>query len=239
MLKVENISFSYGPVRALEEVSLELAQGELVCLLGANGAGKTTLLSLLSGLIKPKQGRVTYQGEVLSGRKPSQVVRAGLVHVPEGRQLFGPLTVKENLELGAFTRRDDPKALERDMTRVMDIFPILAERRHQLAGTLSGGEQQMVAIGRGLMASPKVLLLDEPSLGLAPLITREIFQIIKELPAKGTSVLVVEQNALAALSVCQRGYVLTNGRIRASGSSQDIFQDELLREAFLGPERKN
>ena len=239
MLKVENISFSYGPVRALENVSLELGQGELVCLLGANGAGKTTLLSLLSGLLKPKRGTVTYRGEVISGRKPARVVRAGVVHVPEGRQLFGPLTVQENLALGAFTRRNDAKGVQRDMARVMELFPILAERRRQPAGTLSGGEQQMVAIGRGLMASPQVLLLDEPSLGLAPLVTREIFQIIKELSARGTSVLVVEQNALAALSVSQRGYVLTNGRIRASGSSQDIFQDELLREAFLGPERKN
>ena len=234
---MENISFSYGPVQALDGVSLELNQGELVCLLGANGAGKTTLLSLLSGLTRPKRGQVTYQGQVISGLKPSKVVRAGVVHVPEGRQLFGPLTVKENLELGAFTRKGDPGGVARDLDRVMEMFPILAERSRQLAGTLSGGEQQMVAIARGLMASPKVLLLDEPSLGLAPLVTREIFQIIRELPGRGTSVLVVEQNALAALSVAQRGYVLTNGRIRASGTSKDIFKDKLLREAFLGPER--
>ena len=234
---MENISFSYGPVQALDGVSLELNQGELVCLLGANGAGKTTLLSLLSGLTRPKSGQVTYQGQIISGMKPSKVVRAGVVHVPEGRQLFGPLTVKENLELGAITRKGDPGGVARDLDRVMEMFPILAERSRQLAGTLSGGEQQMVAIARGLMASPKVLLLDEPSLGLAPLVTREIFQIIRELPGQGTSVLVVEQNALAALSVAQRGYVLTNGRIRASGTSKDIFKDKLLREAFLGPER--
>ncbi len=238
MLRVEAIDFSYGPVRALAGVGLTLGPGELVCLLGANGAGKTTLLGVISGLLRPRSGRITLDGQELTGREPARVVGAGVVQVPEGRQLFGPLTVLENLRLGAITRRRDPKGVARDLERVFGLFPILAERRRQLAGTLSGGEQQMAAIGRGLMAAPRVLLLDEPSLGLAPIITHEIFTILRELPAQGISVLVVEQNALAALSVASRGYVITNGRIRQEGSSRALLKDELLREAFLGPERK-
>ncbi len=239
MLRVEEVEFSYGPVRALQGVSLRVAPGEVVALLGANGAGKTTLLNLISGLVAPQAGRVDLEGRRLSGLKPSRVVEEGVVQVPEGRQLFGPLTVQENLELGAYVHRGRgfQARLARDLERVYAIFPTLAGRRGQAAGTLSGGEQQMVAMGRALMAEPRLLLLDEPSLGLAPLVTQEIFDIIGRLPGQGCGVLLVEQNALAALEVAQRGYVLTNGAIRFEGAAQDILRDELLREAFLGPER--
>ncbi|MFH1033146.1 MAG: ABC transporter ATP-binding protein [Pseudomonadota bacterium] len=238
MLSVRSVSYSYGPVKALKDVSLSVGEGEIVSLLGANGAGKTTLLSVISGLYAPAQGVVEMAGQVLSGRRPSVAVRAGLVQVPEGRQVFGPLSVEENLQLGAYCRRGRGQRLEvaRDFERVYQLFPPLAKRRRQAAGTLSGGEQQMVAMGRALMAAPRVLLLDEPSLGLAPLVTREIFDIIRRLPEQGCSVLLVEQNALGALSVAQRGYVLTNGGIRFSGSAAEILNDTQLREAFLGPE---
>lgn len=239
MLSVENIDFSYGPVRALSEVSLEVRPGEVTCLLGANGAGKTTLMNIISGLAAPQRGVVKFEERTISGLKPSQVVQAGVVQVPEGRQLFAPLTVRENLELGAFARRGRSarQQVARDLQRVLDMFPVLAERAEQPAGTLSGGEQQMVAMARGLMAGPKVLLLDEPTLGLAPLMTREIFRVIRRLPSEGASVLLVEQNALGALSVAQRGYILTNGRVRFSGTAKEILGDQLLREAFLGPGR--
>lgn len=239
MLSVQSVDYSYGPVKALREVSLTVGPGEIVSLLGANGAGKTTLLSVISGLLAPARGQVLLGGQVLSGRKTSLVVEAGLVQVPEGRQVFGPLSVEENLQLGAYCRRgrQHRQQVSRDFERVYHLFPPLARRRRQPAGTLSGGEQQMVAMGRALMAAPKVLLLDEPSLGLAPLVTREIFDIIRRLPEQGCSVLLVEQNALGALSVAHRGYVLTNGSIRFSGSAAEILGDRQLREAFLGPER--
>jgi branched-chain amino acid transport system ATP-binding protein len=239
MLRVEGIDFSYGALKVLRGVSLEVRPGEVACLLGANGAGKSTLMNVISGLLKPQRGAVSLEGKELAGAKPSRVVQAGVVQVPEGRQLFGPLTVRENLELGAFTRRGRAGRAEvaDDMARVLDMFPVLAERASQPAGTLSGGEQQMVAMARALMARPKVLLLDEPTLGLAPLVTREIFRVIRRLPESGTSVLLVEQNALGALSVAGRGYIITSGSIRFSGTSQEILGDELLREAFLGPER--
>jgi branched-chain amino acid transport system ATP-binding protein len=240
LLRIENISFSYGPVRALDGVSLEVAAGELVCLLGSNGAGKTTLLEVISGLHKPRHGTINLDGQLISGMKPSRVVQAGVVQVPEGRQLFAPMSVEENLELGAFCRRQrgEKDEIARDMKRMFDMFPILYDRRKQAAGTMSGGEQQMAAIARALMARPKVLLLDEPSLGLSPLLTREIFQTIKSLPETGTSVLLVEQNALGALGISQRGYIITNGQMRFSGATEDILHDERLREAFLGPERR-
>jgi branched-chain amino acid transport system ATP-binding protein len=235
---VQSVDYSYGPVKALQDVSLYVGAGEIVSLLGANGAGKTTLLSVISGLFKPARGTVSLAGQVLSGRKPSEVVGAGLVQVPEGRQVFGPLSVEENLRLGAYCRRgrEQRPQVARDFQRVLELFPPLARRLRQAAGTLSGGEQQMVAMGRALMSAPRVLLLDEPSLGLAPLVTREIFDIIRRLPQQGCSVLLVEQNALGALSVAQRGYVLTNGGIRFSGSAAEILGDRQLREAFLGPE---
>ncbi len=239
MLRVESVFFAYGPVRALKDVSLTVGKAEIVALLGANGAGKTTLLNCISGLIRPQRGEIKLDGALISGRKAHRVVEAGVVQVPEGRQLFGPLSVLENLMLGAYTRRERglKAAVARDLERVFTLFPRLAERCDQAAGTLSGGEQQMVAMGRALMAAPRVLLLDEPTLGLAPLVAREIFATVARLPQEGVGVLIVEQNALGALEVAQRGYVITRGRIRMSGASAEILSDEMLREAFLGPDR--
>jgi len=233
------VHLSYGRVRALTDVSLAVGPDEVVALLGMNGAGKSTLLGLISGLLKPQQGRVVLERREISGLSPSAVVAAGVVQVPEGRQLFGPLSVRENLELGAYLRlrRRQRERVQRDLERVLAIFPVLAERLDQEAGTLSGGEQQMLAMARGLMARPKLLLLDEPSLGLAPKIAAEILGVVRDLPAQGCSVLLVEQNALGALSVAQRGYIITNGRIRHQGTPQEILADEMLREAFLGPRR--
>ncbi|MBU4565542.1 MAG: ABC transporter ATP-binding protein [Desulfarculus sp.] len=239
MLRVESISFAYGRQPALREVSLKVNPGEVVSLLGMNGAGKTTLLGVISGLLKPKGGRVTFENRQISGLSPSAIVETGVVQVPEGRQLFGPLTVKENLELGSYVRlrKHQAKAVAEDLKRALALFPVLAQRLEQPAGTLSGGEQQMLAMARGLMARPRLLLLDEPSLGLAPQVAAEILGVVRDLPAQGCSVLLVEQNALGALSVSQRGYIITGGRIRQSGSPKEILADELLREAFLGPRR--
>ncbi|MCB2185628.1 MAG: ABC transporter ATP-binding protein [Deltaproteobacteria bacterium] len=239
MLEIDGVSFSYGGVRALEDVSLAVAPGEVVSLLGMNGAGKTTLLNIVSGLLRPGRGRVVLGGQDATGWRPQRVVAQGVVQVPEGRQVFAPLTVEENLELGAYLRLRKRQAAQvaRDKARVLELFPALAPRLAQPAGTLSGGEQQMLAIGRGLMAHPNLLLLDEPSLGLAPLLAAEILAVIRRLAADGVAVLLVEQNALGALSVSQRGYIITGGRIRFSGAAQDILGDQLLREAFLGPQR--
>jgi len=241
VLKVESISFRYGAASALREVSLVVDPGRVVSLLGMNGAGKTTLLNLISGLLRPSEGSVSFEGERISGLKPSRIVQKGVIHVPEGRQLFAGLTVRENLEIGAYLRIKKGRRAEvaENMRKALKTFPVLEERLEQLAGTLSGGEQQMLALSRGLMARPRMLLLDEPSLGLAPIITANIFRIIKELPASGCGVLLVEQNALGALSVSQYGYVITNGRIRLGGAPESILDDELLREAFLGPERSH
>ncbi len=239
MLRVESISYRYGAASALREVSLDVDPCAVVSLLGMNGAGKTTLLNLISGLFRPYEGRITFEGDQISGLKPPRIVQKGVVHVPEGRQLFAQLTVRENLEMGAYlrTRKGQKAEVADNMKRALKMFPALEERLGQLAGTLSGGEQQMLALSRGLMARPRMLLLDEPSLGLAPIITTNIFRIIKDLPATGCGVLLVEQNALGALSVSSYGYVITNGRIRLGGSPESILGDELLREAFLGPER--
>ena len=239
MLKIEDLDYSYGPVKALDSVHLELKPGELVSILGSNGSGKTTLLCTISGLLKPKRGSIKFEGQEIGGTKPARIVEAGIVQVPEGRQLFAPMTVEENLELGAFARRKKGENAEiaRDMERMYDMFPVLAQRKNQAAGTLSGGEQQMAAIARALMASPRVLLLDEPSLGLAPLVVREIFEVLKALPETGASVLLVEQNALAALGISHRGYILTHGKMRFEGTPQELLTDQRLREAFLGSER--
>jgi branched-chain amino acid transport system ATP-binding protein len=236
---VESISFAYGRQPALSEVSLRVGPGEVVSLLGMNGAGKTTLLGIISGLLRPGRGRVTLDGRQISGLSPSAVVAAGVVQVPEGRQLFGPLTVRENLELGSYLRlrRGSGGEVARDLERVLALFPVLAERLNQAAGTLSGGEQQMLAMARGLMARPRLLLLDEPSLGLAPQVAAEILGVVRGLPEQGCSVLLVEQNAMGALSVSSRGYIITSGRIRQSGTPAEILADEMLREAFLGPRR--
>ncbi len=239
MLKIEKLDYSYGPVKALDQVDLELNPGELVSILGSNGAGKSTLLCTISGLLKPQSGCISLDGNKISGKKPSHIVEAGIVQVPEGRQLFGPMTVEENLELGAFSRRKrgESDQIARDMERMYKMFPVLGARKKQAAGTLSGGEQQMAAIARALMAAPRVLLLDEPSLGLAPMVVREIFEVLKALPETGASVLLVEQNALAALGISHRGYILTQGQMRFSGTPKELMGDVRLREAFLGSER--
>ncbi len=236
MLRVQNIEARYGGNRALKGVSLEVRQGEIVCLIGANGAGKTTLLNCLSGIHPARNGKVFFMGEDVSHAPSQKIVRLGIVQVPENRQLFGPLTVEENLEMGAYSRarQINKKRLVSEMERVFQLFPPLKARRKQRAGTLSGGEQQMVAIGRGLMSDPRLLLLDEPSLGLAPLIVREIFRIIQELQREGRTILLVEQNALGALTISQRAYVLESGSVTTSGPAAVLIQDPEVRRAFLG-----
>jgi len=240
MLKVHHLEARYGGHQALKGISLEIQQGEIVCLIGANGAGKTTLLNCLSGVHPQHRGEVFFKGRNVSTAHPQNLVRLGIVQVPENRQLFGPLTVQENLEMGAYLRAGKMKKADllREMANVFMLFPALANRRRQRAGTLSGGEQQMVAIGRGLMANPSLLLLDEPSLGLAPMVVREIFRIIGELRNEGRTILLVEQNALAALKVSQRAYVIENGRISASGPAELLVKDEKVRRAFLGQDVK-
>lgn len=235
MLEVSGLFANYGPVRALRGVDLTVAEGEIVCLIGANGAGKTTLLNVISGLLPPKQGGVSLAGQPLSGLKPARVVRRGVVQVPEGRQVFAPLSVRDNLLLGAYLRWNKERAkVDQELERVFETFPVLKARMRQQAGTLSGGEQQMLAIARALMSCPRLLLLDEPSLGLAPLVVREIFRIVAGLPARGCTVLLVEQNARGALSVADRGYVLAGGRVTAGGSSAELLADGQVRAAFLG-----
>lgn len=236
MLRVENIEAQYGGNRALKGVSLEVRQGEIVSLIGANGAGKTTLLNCLSGIHSARNGKVFFMGEDVSHAPSQKMVRLGIVQVPENRQLFGPLTVEENLEMGAYSRAGqiNKKRLVSEMERVFQLFPPLKARRKQRAGTLSGGEQQMVAIGRGLMSDPRLLLLDEPSLGLAPLIVREIFRIIQELQREGRTILLVEQNALGALTISQRAYILESGSVTTSGPAAVLMQDAKVRRAFLG-----
>lgn len=236
MLQVQNIEAHYGGNRALKGVSLEVRQGEIVCLIGANGAGKTTLLNCLSGIHSARNGKVVFMGEDVSHAPSQKMVRLGVVQVPENRQLFGPLTVEENLEMGAYSRarQINKKRLASEMERVFQLFPPLMARRKQRAGTLSGGEQQMVAIGRGLMSDPRLLLLDEPSLGLAPLIVKEIFRIIQELQREGRTILLVEQNALGALTISQRAYVLESGSVTTSGPAAVLIEDADVRRAFLG-----
>lgn len=238
MLEVRAIHFRYGLAHALEDVSLTVAPGEVTSLLGMNGAGKTTLLNILSGLLKPASGQVFLDGAP-APKGAAARVRAGVVQAPEGRQVFAPLTVRENLEMGAYLRLRAGQRAEvaEDLERMLALFPALRERLGQEAGKLSGGEQQMLAMARALMARPRYLLLDEPSLGLSPKMAAEIFKVVRGLPASGCGVLLVEQNALGALAVSSRGYILTNGRIRFSGAPADIACDPQLREAFLGPDQ--
>ena len=235
MLEVSGVHYFYGQARALSDVSLNLDRGEVVSLLGMNGAGKTTLLNILSGVLKPTRGQVLLDGNP-APKGPVALVRAGVVQVPEGRQVFAPLTVRENLEMGAYIRltAGEKAAVARDLERMLALFPLLGTRIGGRAGDLSGGEQQMLAMARGLMAAPRYLLLDEPSLGLSPKVAAEIFRVIRDLPATGCGVLLVEQNALGALSVSKRGFILTTGSIRFSGDPADILRDAQLREAFLG-----
>ena len=233
MLKVNGINVFYGNIHALKGVSLEINEGEIVTLIGANGAGKSTLLKTLSGLLKPKTGTIEYLGGSISGKAPQSIVKAGISHVPEGRRVFANMSVEENLELGAYIR-NDKKGIREDIQRVYELFPRLHERRKQLSGTLSGGEQQMLAMGRAIMAKPKLLLLDEPSMGLAPLMVKTIFQIIKQVNQDGTTILLVEQNANMALSIADRAYVIETGRVEISGTAAELQASEEIKKAYLG-----
>jgi branched-chain amino acid transport system ATP-binding protein len=234
LLSVQNLHVSYGAILALHGVSLEINKGEIVTLIGANGAGKTTLLRTISGLIRPSSGTIRWEdGREIQRLRADEIVRVGISHVPEGRQVFANMTVRENLNLGAY-QRTDTSAIRLDLDRCYSLFPVLAERAEQRAGTLSGGEQQMLAIGRAMMARPALLLLDEPSLGLAPLIVRKIFQIIREINAEGTTIFLVEQNAHMALNVAQRGYVIQSGTVIKSGPASELLADPDVKAAYLG-----
>jgi len=233
MLEIENVHAYYGNIHALKGVSLNIDKGEIVTLIGANGAGKSTTLRTTSGLLRPRQGSIRLDGEDLTRYLPHEIVAKGVVQVPEGRRVFGRLTVTENLEMGAFAINDQ-RLINENMERVFTLFPRLKERRKQVAGTLSGGEQQMLATGRALMANPRVLLMDEPSMGLAPVLVDNIFETIRQLHASGTTILLVEQNARMALQVSSRGYVLQTGSIVLSDSAENLRQNEMVRKAYLG-----
>ncbi len=231
MLVLRSIQASYGPITALKGIDLEIQKGEIVCLLGSNGAGKTTTLMTISGILRPNSGDVIFEGESLSNLSADQIVRKGICQVPEGRRIFQKLTIRENLEMGAFSHPDD---FAKNIEMVYSLFPILKERAKQLGGTLSGGEQQMLAIGRALMSNPRLLLLDEPSLGLAPIMVNKIFRTIEDVNKGGITVLLVEQNAGAALKLSHRGYVLENGAIKLSGTGRELLGNEEVRKAYLG-----
>jgi branched-chain amino acid transport system ATP-binding protein len=235
MLELDDVHAYYGNIHALKGVSLYVDEGEIVTLIGGNGAGKTTTLNTISGLLKPRQGTINLESERIDSVSPHKIVEMGVSQAPEGRRIFGRLTVKENLEMGAFTRTDT-EGIQKDMERVFELFPVLKERIRQPGGTLSGGEQQMLAIGRALMARPKVLLLDEPSMGLAPMLVETIFQTIQDLNEQGTTILLVEQNALAALSVAARGYVMETGVISLTGTGQELLDDPRVKAVYLGEE---
>ncbi|MDO9592164.1 MAG: ABC transporter ATP-binding protein [Erysipelotrichaceae bacterium] len=233
MLKVENLNVHYGVIHALKDVSIEVAQGKIVSLIGSNGAGKTTLLRTVSGLIKPTSGSITYEGNDIVVVAPQQLPMRGLVHVPEGRRIFSGLTVMENLQMGAYLRKDKAGVKE-DLDKVFKRFEILYSRRNQDASTLSGGEQQMLAISRALMARPRLLLLDEPSMGLAPLLVKEIFNIIREINAQGTTILLVEQNAMQALKIADWAYVLETGTIVLGGTGEELLSSPEIQKVYLG-----
>jgi branched-chain amino acid transport system ATP-binding protein len=232
ILTLEDVNTYYGNIHALQGISMTVGRGEIVTLIGANGAGKTTTLKTISGLLHPRRGKVFFEGKDISRTAAHRLVTGGIGHAPEGRRIFSRMTVLENLLMGAFTR--DQKTIQPDIERVMDLFPRLRERTHQLGGTLSGGEQQMLAIARALMSQPRVLLLDEPSLGLAPILVQQVFSTIKEINAQGTTVLLVEQNALQALSIAHRAYVLQTGRVVLTGPAESVKQNESVRKAYLG-----
>lgn len=234
ILKIENLHINYGSVQALKGISLEINPGEIVTVLGANGAGKSTLLRAISGLIPIQEGEILFSNKSLRKIEAYRIVIEGISHVPEGRRVFATLTVEENLNLGAFNRRGDHQLISERKKRAYSLFPILEKRKNQLAGTLSGGEQQMLAIGRGLMSDPKLLLLDEPSLGLAPILVQQIFKIIKEINQQGVAILLVEQNARKALAISHRGYALETGNITISGLSSDLKDNKKIQEAYLG-----
>ena len=233
MLEIHDLNVYYGGIHALKDVSLRINEGEIVTLIGANGAGKTTTLRTISGIEKAKSGKIIYQGEELNRRSASDIVKLGISHVPEGRRVFSTMSVFENLEIGAFLRNDKTE-IKKDIQYVFSLFPRLLERKNQYAGTLSGGEQQMLAIGRALLSRPKLLLLDEPSMGLAPIIVKEIFSIIKDINSKGTTILLIEQNANMALQCADRAYIIQNGRIDIEGPAEELLNNEQVQLAYLG-----
>lgn len=233
MLALADVNVYYGAIHALKGISLEVNQGEIVTLIGSNGAGKSTCLKTISGLLRPKTGKVMFKGTDLANVAPQAIVAQGISQVPEGRRVFANMTVIENLELGAYLRKDK-SGIKEDIKRVYDLFPRLLERKNQLSGTLSGGEQQMLAMGRALMSKPQLLLLDEPSMGLAPILVKQIFSIIKEINASGTTILLVEQNAHMALSIANRAYVIETGKIVLSGDAKQLAASEEVRKAYLG-----
>jgi branched-chain amino acid transport system ATP-binding protein len=233
ILQVSDVHTYYGNIHALKGLSLTVGRGEVVTLIGNNGAGKTSMLNTISGLLKPKEGKITFEGERIDSISPHQIVRLGISQVPEGRKIFARLTVTENLEMGAFTRKNGSH-ISKDMGAVFELFPRLEERRTQIAGTLSGGEQQMLAIGRALMARPRLLILDEPSMGLAPILVESIFETIVNINTDGTTILLVEQNAMAALSIANYGYVLETGKIVLEGDGAALLHDPQVRKAYLG-----
>jgi branched-chain amino acid transport system ATP-binding protein len=233
LLKVRDLSVHYGVIHALRGISFEVGAGEIISLIGSNGAGKSTTLHAISNIIKKSSGYVFFDGQDISALPPDKIVAAGLVQVPEGRRIFANLTVKENLEMGAYSRKDRP-GIREDMAMVFGIFPRLKERFHQVAGTLSGGEQQMLAMGRSLMAKPRLLLMDEPSMGLAPILVDEIFSVIKRISGDGTTILLVEQNAYKALSIAARAYILETGEVVKNGPAKDLMKDSAVKAAYLG-----
>ena len=233
MLKVDNINVYYGSIHAIKDISFEVCRGQIVTLIGANGAGKSTTLQTVSGLLHSKTGSIEFLGKSLAGVAPHRIVEHGLAHVPEGRRVFPNLTVSENLKIGAYLRRDK-QAVQKDAEHVYELFPRLKERSWQLAGTLSGGEQQMLAVGRALMSSPKLIMMDEPSLGLAPLVVQDIFSIIRQINSEGITVLLIEQNANMALKIADKAYVMETGRITMEGTGAELLADETIKEAYLG-----
>ena len=236
MLSVKNINVFYGSIHAIKDVSFHVNEGEIVTLIGANGAGKTTTMHAISGLLKLRSGEIDYCGQTISKMEPHKIIRLGLAQVPEGRRVFSGLTVQQNLQMGAYTRRDGKEAIQNDFDMVFDLLPRLKERRNQPAGTLSGGEQQMLAMGRALMCKPKMLLLDEPSMGLSPLLVKEIFRIIRQVNRNGVTVLLVEQNAKMALEIANRAYVLETGTIKMEGEAHELANNIEVRKAYLGCE---
>ncbi|MBP1724032.1 MAG: amino acid/amide transporter ATP-binding protein 2, family [Deltaproteobacteria bacterium] len=234
LLKVQDIETWYGSAQALKGVSLKVESGELISILGANGAGKTTLLRTISGLIEPKKGTIEFEGRRIDRMGAEEIVRLGVSHCPEGRKLFPQMTVHKNLLLGGYVRKTDQRGIRDTLEEVFSLFPVLKDRQEQLAGTLSGGEQQMLVISRGLMSRPKLLMLDEPSLGIAPLLVARIFEVIKDINRRGMTILLVEQNAAVALNIANHGYVLETGEIVLSGGAQELLREEKVREAYLG-----
>ena len=233
-LRVQDIETYYGTAQALKGISLKVEKGEVISILGANGAGKTTLLRTISGLIEPKRGTIEFEGQRIDRLGAEEIVRLGISHCPEGRKLFPQMTVYKNLVLGGYVRKADPQGLRNTMEEAFNLFPVLKDRQEQLAGTLSGGEQQMLAIGRGLMSRPKLLMLDEPSLGIAPLLVARIFEVIKDINRRGMTILLVEQNAAVALNIANHGYVLETGEIVLSGEARNLLNEERVKQAYLG-----